>query len=134
MARSVSWSCRRFGKLEQSRSQQVQEALDRRPESDEPTVPTKAVSHIGRVALDVMDRRSAVGHLLADINGGRAAVVVTPNIHHLRLARIDTAFASVLERAEYVLADGWPLILASRLLRPPLPERVAGIDLVDDLL
>jgi N-acetylglucosaminyldiphosphoundecaprenol N-acetyl-beta-D-mannosaminyltransferase len=134
MARSVGWSCKQFDKLEQSRSQYVQEALDRRPECDEQMVPARAVSRIGRLALDVMDRRSAVRHLLAGIKGGREAVVVTPNIHHLRLAQIDASFAAVLERAEYVLADGWPLILASRLLRPSLPERVAGIDLVHDLL
>jgi N-acetylglucosaminyldiphosphoundecaprenol N-acetyl-beta-D-mannosaminyltransferase len=89
---------------------------------------------IGRVSLDVMDRRAAVERLLADIRIGRRSVVVTPNIHHVRLARIDAKFASVLARAEYALADGWPLIAASRVLRQALPERVAGIDLVDDLL
>ena len=35
--------------------------------------------------------------------------------------------------AALVLADGFPLIVASRLLGQPLPERVAGSELVPDL-
>ena len=40
------------------------------------------------------------------------------------------ALASVLRRAELVLADGMPLVWLSRLLGTPLPERVPGSDLV----
>lgn len=36
--------------------------------------------------------------------------------------------------ADLVLADGAPVVWASRLLRRPLPERVAGIDLFERLL
>ena len=93
-----------------------------------------ATLRLGLVTLDVVDQRSAVALLLADAWGGRSCIVVTPNIHHLRLACLDPAFRSVLDRAEYVLADGWPLIVASRLLRPSLPGRIAGIDLVDNIL
>jgi len=35
--------------------------------------------------------------------------------------------------ASLVLADGAPIVLASRVLRRPLPERVAGSDLVPEL-
>ena len=38
--------------------------------------------------------------------------------------------AAVLRRAELVVADGMPLVWLSRLLKTPLPERVAGSDLV----
>ena len=38
--------------------------------------------------------------------------------------------AAVLRRAELVVADGMPLVWLSRLLGTPLPERVAGSDLV----
>jgi len=40
------------------------------------------------------------------------------------------ALAAVLRRAELVVADGMPLVWLSRLLGTPLPERVAGSDLV----
>lgn len=42
----------------------------------------------------------------------------------------DPALAAVLRRAELVVADGMPLVWLSRLLGTPLPERVAGSDLV----
>jgi len=38
--------------------------------------------------------------------------------------------AAVLRRAELVVADGMPLVWLSKLLGTPLPERVAGSDLV----
>ena len=40
------------------------------------------------------------------------------------------ALADVLRRAELVVADGMPVVWLSRLMRTPLPERVAGSDLV----
>lgn len=61
-------------------------------------------------------------------------LVVTPNINHLRLAEDDARFRDVLRRAELNVADGWPLVLASRLLGAHLPGRVAGIDLVERVL
>ena len=38
--------------------------------------------------------------------------------------------ANVLRRAEYVIADGMPLVWLSRLIGTPLPERVTGADMV----
>lgn len=65
---------------------------------------------------------------------GRSCVVVTSNINHLRLAEVDQRFQEVVRRSELNIADGWPLVLASRLLGRPVPSRVAGIDLVARLL
>jgi N-acetylglucosaminyldiphosphoundecaprenol N-acetyl-beta-D-mannosaminyltransferase len=61
-------------------------------------------------------------------------VVVTSNINHLRLAETDANFRAALQRSELNVADGWPLVLASRLVGPVLPGRVAGIDLVASVL
>ena len=63
-----------------------------------------------------------------------ASVVVTSNINHLRLARRDSDFRDVVRRSELNVADGWPLVFASRVLGSEVPARVAGIDLVDSLL
>ena len=45
---------------------------------------------------------------------------------------VDPELAKVLRRAELVVADGMPLVWLSRLLGTPLPERVAGADLVTE--
>ena len=60
-----------------------------------------------------------------------ACVVVTSHISHLMYAAQDAAFRDAVERSELNIADGWPLVAASRLLRPALPARVIGIDLVE---
>ena len=65
---------------------------------------------------------------------GRAAVVVTSHLHHVRLAETDPVFLDVLNRCELNVADGWPLVAASRILGPRLPSRVIGIDLTESVL
>lgn len=56
--------------------------------------------------------------------------MITPNLDHLRRADTDGEFRQMLSEAEVVVADGMPLIWASRLQGTPLPERVAGSSLV----
>lgn len=60
--------------------------------------------------------------------------VVTPNIDHIVILDSDAEFADAYRGASYVLADGWPVVAASRVLHRPLPERVAGSDLVPAIL
>jgi N-acetylglucosaminyldiphosphoundecaprenol N-acetyl-beta-D-mannosaminyltransferase len=65
---------------------------------------------------------------------GEGLSVVTVNTHHLRLAGRDPDFACLLGSAGLSVADGWPLVLASRIAGHPLPSRVTGADLVASLL
>jgi N-acetylglucosaminyldiphosphoundecaprenol N-acetyl-beta-D-mannosaminyltransferase len=60
-------------------------------------------------------------------------VVVTVNTDHLvRLGR-QPELKDVYERADLVLADGMPVVWAAARLGLRLPERVTGVDLMDDL-
>ncbi len=45
----------------------------------------------------------------------------------------DKELADITERAEYVLADGMPLVWVSRLFHRPLKEKVSGSDFVPKL-
>jgi N-acetylglucosaminyldiphosphoundecaprenol N-acetyl-beta-D-mannosaminyltransferase len=45
----------------------------------------------------------------------------------------DPQLRAIVNRCELVTADGQAIVWASRLLRRPLPERVAGIDLMEAL-
>jgi N-acetylglucosaminyldiphosphoundecaprenol N-acetyl-beta-D-mannosaminyltransferase len=56
--------------------------------------------------------------------------VVTPNVDHAVLFQRRRDLRAAYSDAALVLADGAPIVYASRLLRRPLPERVAGSDLV----
>ena len=68
--------------------------------------------------------------LIAERPRGR---VQTVNLHHLALARRSDRFAEVTSAANYVTADGWPIVWALKGLRGPL-ARVTGSEFVKSLL
>jgi N-acetylglucosaminyldiphosphoundecaprenol N-acetyl-beta-D-mannosaminyltransferase len=59
--------------------------------------------------------------------------VVTPNVDHAVLLAEHKGLRRAYAEASLVLADGAPLVWVSRWLGKPLPERVAGSDLVPAL-
>jgi N-acetylglucosaminyldiphosphoundecaprenol N-acetyl-beta-D-mannosaminyltransferase len=59
--------------------------------------------------------------------------VVTPNVDHAVMLQHHDGLQASYREAALVLADGWPVVAASRLLGKPLPARVAGSDLVPTL-
>ena len=68
-----------------------------------------------------------IDHAIAMSLGGW---VVTPNLDILHKLTHAPQFATLVEPATLRLADGMPLVWASKLAGNPLPERVAGSDLV----
>ena len=71
-------------------------------------------------------KSSALSHILDELDAGQGGVVVTPNLDHLRRCVRDLHFGALVAEADLIVADGMPLVWASRLQRTPLPERVAG--------
>lgn len=71
-----------------------------------------------------------VARLIAD---GRPSYFITANAHYAMVSDADPAMRPINESAAFILADGAPLVWASRWRRAPLPERVAGSDLIYDL-
>ncbi len=59
--------------------------------------------------------------------------VVTPNVDHILRLQKDEEFQKIYRGASLVIADGMPLVWASRLLGKPLKERVTGSDLFPQL-
>ncbi|GAA4556753.1 WecB/TagA/CpsF family glycosyltransferase [Pseudonocardia xishanensis] len=64
---------------------------------------------------------------------GKGCRVVTANTDILRLAARDPVARALVDRATAVVADGMPLVWASRILGDPLPERVTGSSLIFSL-
>jgi N-acetylglucosaminyldiphosphoundecaprenol N-acetyl-beta-D-mannosaminyltransferase len=62
--------------------------------------------------------------------GDSCRFVVTPNTDHAVLFQGNSGLREAYAEASLVLADGAPLVVASRLFGKPLPQRVAGSDLV----
>ncbi|MEL6796739.1 MAG: WecB/TagA/CpsF family glycosyltransferase [Planctomycetota bacterium] len=71
--------------------------------------------------------------IAADAKDDLGGWVVTPNLDILRKLAHDNAFRDLVAPASLFLPDGKPLIWASKLQRTPLPERVAGSDLISTL-
>ena len=65
-------------------------------------------------------------HILDQLEAGRGGMLVTPNLDHLHRCTKNMAFKALVAEADLVVADGMPLVWASRLQGTPLPERVAG--------
>jgi N-acetylglucosaminyldiphosphoundecaprenol N-acetyl-beta-D-mannosaminyltransferase len=96
--------------------------------------PHRRVSLFG-MEIDVVRMPEAVAQVLAwiDQDDGPCRYVVTPNVDHAVLFQDHAGLRQAYAGASLVLADGAPVVLASRLLGRPLPERVAGSDLVPKL-
>lgn len=71
-----------------------------------------------------------VGEAAAAGRGGR---VVTPNVDILRQCARDPSVHAMVREADLIVADGMPLIWASRLQGTPLPERVCGSNLISSM-
>ena len=83
--------------------------------------------------IDPITESQAIAHVLGQLDAGRGGWVITPNLDQLRLYRQSPGLRPMYERAELVLADGMPLLWASRAQRTPLPARVAGSELIFSL-
>jgi N-acetylglucosaminyldiphosphoundecaprenol N-acetyl-beta-D-mannosaminyltransferase len=59
--------------------------------------------------------------------------IVGPNAHLVTLAERDDRFAAAMQAADLAVPDGISVVMASRLLRVPVPERVTGGDLMERL-
>ena len=55
---------------------------------------------------------------------------ITANLHYAMLSHRLPALAAVNRDTAFLVADGFPLLLAARLRRRPLPQRVTGSDLI----
>ncbi len=89
---------------------------------------------VGPLAVDAVTLEQAVDAVEALVRAGRGGAVFTPNVDHVVLAEEDDRMRAAYARADLSLVDGLPLVWASWLLGAPLPERVAGSDLVQPLL
>jgi N-acetylglucosaminyldiphosphoundecaprenol N-acetyl-beta-D-mannosaminyltransferase len=84
--------------------------------------------------IDRLDMDETVRRCAEIVDAGRPAQHVSVNVAKIVALRDDPRLKEIVERCELVSVDGQPLVWASRLLGDPLPERVAGIDLMFRLL
>ena len=84
---------------------------------------------IGRVPIDRVTFGEALAAVERLVDAKRGGTVFTPNVDHVVLAEHDEALRAAYAEASLSIADGMPVVWASRLLGDPLPEKVSGSDL-----
>ncbi|HEX8323131.1 MAG TPA: WecB/TagA/CpsF family glycosyltransferase [Tepidisphaeraceae bacterium] len=91
------------------------------------------VVRIRGVELHAITEQQCIDHILDALTAGIGGSVVTPNLDIIRRCTRDLKFAALVSEADLVVPDGTPLIWASRLAGTPLPQRIAGSDLIRSL-
>src|SRR5712691_3023889 len=106
--------------------------LVRRPmaEAHQTTADRRRVPLCG-IRLDSVGLTEAASRLEGYLVTERLHQVVAVNLDCLRIAQADATFRETIDEADMVVADGMPLVWASRLAGSGLPERVTGNALVD---
>lgn len=64
------------------------------------------------------------------LGGNKVHTIYTPNAEIMMEARRDASLNEILLQADLLVADGAGVVLASKILARPVPEKVSGIDLV----
>jgi N-acetylglucosaminyldiphosphoundecaprenol N-acetyl-beta-D-mannosaminyltransferase len=85
------------------------------------------IGHLDVDSVTFDEALARIDELVARREGG---AVFTPNVDHVVKAERNATFRAAYGRASLAVADGMPLLWASRLLGSPLPEKVSGSDLV----
>src|SRR5262245_31134612 len=91
--------------------------------------------HLFGIEIDPLTMSQTVEQLLAWVRhpNDQCRYVVTPNVDHAVMFQHHAPLRAAYADAALVLADGFPVVMAARLLGRALPGRVPGSDLVPSL-
>jgi N-acetylglucosaminyldiphosphoundecaprenol N-acetyl-beta-D-mannosaminyltransferase len=106
---------------------------EKRTEGMTPALPYESVELLG-TTLHKMRMEDVLGACDESIRSRRPLLVGVVNVAKLVKARHDPQLRQSLEEATFAVADGAPVVWLSRLCGCALPERVAGIDIMNALL
>lgn len=91
--------------------------------------------HLAGVPIDRMTMRQSLAWIEAQLHTPRPQplLVMGPNAHIVTTAQHSQKFLSALAAADLCVPDGVSVLLAGRLLGQPIPERVPGGELMEQL-
>ncbi len=104
-----------------------------RPQSPIPNLQSPQSLHILSIPIHIISKARTLRLVQQMITEARLHQLATVNPEFVMTAQEDTTFQQVLCAADLCMADGIGLVMASRWLGQPLPERIPGSELVYDL-
>ena len=96
--------------------------------------PARKTVELFGLTIDALTMHETVARIDTLVRSGGVHQHVCVNVDKVIKARDDPGLADIVNACDVVSADGQPIVWASRLLGRPLPERVAGIDLMQRLI
>jgi N-acetylglucosaminyldiphosphoundecaprenol N-acetyl-beta-D-mannosaminyltransferase len=93
----------------------------------------KRINLLG-VPVDSVTQKEAFVTVAAFLGGETGRMVVTPNPEMVVMAQSDEEFRKTLASADLAIPDGTGLLWAARRQGSPIPERVTGTDLMQDIV
>ena len=84
--------------------------------------------------FDNVNMNEAIEKCKEFLNSENSNLIVTPNPEIVMRAKDDEEFKNIINNAALVIPDGIGIIKAANILETPLKERVAGFDLICNLL
>ncbi len=86
------------------------------------------------VPIDKVNRKEALDKAIDFIENSENKVIYTPNSEIVMDANENKDLLNAIKEADMVIPDGIGLVLASKVIKKPLNERVTGIDLMESIL
>jgi N-acetylglucosaminyldiphosphoundecaprenol N-acetyl-beta-D-mannosaminyltransferase len=85
------------------------------------------------ICIDALTEKQLIDQVIASTGVGLGGWIVTPNVNFMRRVASDVELQNLLAGATLRVADGMPLLWASRLARAPKLERIPGSELIYSL-
>jgi N-acetylglucosaminyldiphosphoundecaprenol N-acetyl-beta-D-mannosaminyltransferase len=85
-------------------------------------------------SIDCLDMDETLAHIAQFVKKGTPRQHVVVNVAKIVEMRNDPELREIVSSCDLINADGMPLVWASRFLGNPLPCRVAGVDLFQNLV
>ena len=116
-------------RITEAKDPQANVAIAAEPDSNDP-FPT---SRLRGMKIHMASREQTVDYLMECAAENTGGWVVTPNLDILRRYTRSVSFRNLVATSTLNVADGMPLVWASRIKGKPLPGRVNGTDLMIDV-
>jgi N-acetylglucosaminyldiphosphoundecaprenol N-acetyl-beta-D-mannosaminyltransferase len=91
----------------------------------------QAFTQILNGRFDRLSASQVVDEIIKAAHAGERGALCTVNVAILMMMRSNARLQKFVEASRWTVADGQPLVWASRLTKQALPERVTGVDLID---